>query len=374
MRVETLVHHLNWNSVLAIEFAGNAISDWLVALAWLLAVPILQHLFHSYVLTWLRVWSGRTKVHWDQGLVEAMGGLRTSLLLLVALYPVVEDLVLPHRISRAGEILATIAFFLQFALSTSRFMDVLIQRTRNRALEQDPETATGLAAMSFIARLVLWTFLFLALLENLGFNVRTLLAGLGVGGIAVGLAMQNILGDLFSSLSIVLDKPFQIGHFVSIDGLSGTVENIGLKTTRIRSLSGELLIFSNTDLTKARLRNFRFLEERRIVLNLGLTYDTSAEKMEQVPAMVRSIIGAQPHIRFERAHFKEFADSSLNVEVVYWVTTPDYLTHMDIQQAINLAILRRFNEEGIGFAFPTRTVQLSGAQALPVRLQRRSEV
>jgi len=180
-------------------------------------------------------------------------------------------------------------------------------------------------------------------------------AGLGVGGIAVALALQNILGDVFASMSILLDKPFVTGDFITVDELMGTVEHVGLKTTRLRSLSGEQLVFANSDLLKSRIRNYQRMEERRVAFAVRLAYPTPAEKLAAIPAIVREIIDAQELARFGRSHFKSFGTFSLDFENVYYVKSPDYDTYMDVQQAINLAICRRFQEEGIEFAHPAQT-------------------
>jgi small-conductance mechanosensitive channel len=197
---------------------------------------------------------------------------------------------------------------------------------------------------------------FLLALDNLGFDITALVAGLGIGGIAVALAVQSVLGDLFASLSIVLDKPFVIGDFIIVDQYLGTVEHVGLKTTRIRSLSGEQVIFSNSDLLTSRVRNFKRMYERRIVFEVGVTYQTSYENVAAIPSMIRSIIEAQGETRFDRSHFKSYGDSSLVYETVYYVRSPDFNVYMDTQQAINLALYQEFAKRGIDFAYPTRTL------------------
>jgi len=220
----------------------------------------------------------------------------------------------------------------------------------------DGAGTTTVAALSFISKVVLWSIVLLLALENLGFDVTALVAGLGVGGIAVALALQNILGDLFASLSIVLDKPFLVGDYIVVDSLQGTVEHIGLKTTRVRSLSGEQIIFSNADLLKSRVRNFKRMQERRVAFAFGVTYQTTEAQLTAIPAIVRGVVSAQRDTRFDRTHFQAIGESALTFEAVYYVTNPDYTAFMDIQQAINLALLQRFREEGIVFAYPTRTL------------------
>jgi len=201
----------------------------------------------------------------------------------------------------------------------------------------------------------------LLILDNFGVNITGLVAGLGIGGIAVALAVQNILGDLLASLSIVLDKPFVIGDFIVVDSLSGTIEHIGLKTTRIRSLNGEQLIFSNNDLLKSRIRNFKRMSERRVVFHLGVVYQTSLEQLKIIKKIVAEIIEKRQKVRFDRVHFKEYSSSSLIYEVVYYVSSPDFNVYMDIQETINLEILQRFQEEKIEFAYPTQTLYVQKA-------------
>jgi small-conductance mechanosensitive channel len=210
-----------------------------------------------------------------------------------------------------------------------------------------------------LVRLVVWAAVLLVLLDNLGVNVTTLIAGLGVGGIAIALAAQNILGDLFSSLSIVFDKPFVVGDFIIVGDFLGSVEHVGLKTTRLRSLSGEQLVFSNTDLLNSRVRNYGRMFERRVVSSLGVTYRTPADKLARIPTMIREIAEREQKLRFDRAHFQTFGESALLFEYVYYVLTPDYNFYMDVQQRINLALFEQFAAEGIEFAYPTQTLFIS---------------
>lgn len=213
--------------------------------------------------------------------------------------------------------------------------------------------------MGFLLRVILFVSLLLLGLDNLGFNVTTLIAGLGVGGIAVALATQNILGDLFASFSIVMDRPFVIGEFIDVDGtFLGTVENIGLRTTRLRSLTGEQLVLSNNDLIKCRLRNYKRMEERRILFRFGVLYQTSHQQLAAIPKMVQDIIEAEPETRFDRAHFCQYGDSSLDFEVVYYILSREFTIYMNHHQNILLAIFKKFEDEGISFAYPTRTVFL----------------
>jgi small-conductance mechanosensitive channel len=232
----------------------------------------------------------------------------------------------------------------------------LTEYYQNRA--DDPGRATSAAAVGFIARMVLWIVILLMILENLGVNITALVASLGIGGIAVALAVQNILGDLFASLSIVLDKPFVIGDFIIVDKYLGAIEHVGLKTTRIRAQSGEQLVFSNADLLKSRIQNMARMTRRRAVFAIGVTYDTPTTKLRLIPPMLTEIVKAQAPVTFDRAHFSGMTGSSLNFEVVYWVETADYNRFMDIQQEIFLQLIDRLKEQEIEFAFPSQTLYL----------------
>jgi len=227
----------------------------------------------------------------------------------------------------------------------------------------DAEAVTGVHMVAFLLRLALYVVLLLVVIDNIpGVEITALIAGLGIGGIAVALAVQSILADLFASMSISLDKPFVLGDFIAVGEHLGTVERIGLKTTRVRSLSGEQLVFANDDLLRSRLRNFKRMAERRVVFTIRVTLDTPQEKLAAIAAMLREIVEAQPGVRFDRAHFKEVGEYAMVFEVVYYVLTPDYSRYMDIQQAINLAICARFERDDIAFALPTRVIHVTPGQ------------
>ena len=218
---------------------------------------------------------------------------------------------------------------------------------------------TMIRTLGLLGKVALWTVMVLLALHNVGVNVTALVAGLGIGGIAVALALQNILADVFSSIAIILDKPYQVGDFIAVGDSMGTVERIGLKTTRIRSLSGEQLVFSNSELLKSRIRNFRRMAERRVEFAIGVPYNTPVEKVERVSTILREIISETPNVRLERATFKEFGESSLTVECVYFVKDIGYSLYLGVQERINLEILRRLQEEGIEPAHPNRTLYVA---------------
>lgn len=218
--------------------------------------------------------------------------------------------------------------------------------------------------LSWGLRGALWVVVLLAVLSNIGVNITAFVASLGIGGIALALAVQNILSDLFASLAIAVDKPFEVGDSITVGDVTGTVEQVGLKTTRIRSLGGEQIVMSNAELLKRTVANFKRLQTRRVQFNFGITYDATADEVAAVPPLVRELIEADPQLEFARAHFKGFGESALNFEVVYRVKDSNYDVFMDRQQALNLELMRAFRERGISFAFPTRTVNVVGLHAM----------
>jgi small-conductance mechanosensitive channel len=344
-----------------LEFYGNSIRAWIVAAAITVALLIVI----EGVLLFLR---GRfRKAHKSEGdLPELFLQLIRKTFRLFLFFPAayfgLRALELPPKTAAFITNATILAVALQIGIWVSAGIDHALQRYRRTRLETDAAAATTIAAFSFIARLVLWVFVLLVALQNVGVNVTTLVAGLGVGGIAIALATQNILGDLFASLSIIIDKPFVIGDFIVVGTELGTVEYVGLKTTRVRSIGGEQIIFSNADLLQSRVRNFKRMVERRIVFTIGATYQTPAEKIALVPAAVRQIIEGIELTRADRCHFKGFGASSLDFEFVYFVLSPEFATYMDIQQKINLAIVDYFQREGIEFAYPTQTIHLAQAE------------
>jgi small-conductance mechanosensitive channel len=287
-------------------------------------------------------------------------GRRTQILAIaaVALYAGSLYITLPARQERVLRGLTEIAVFLQLALWSSVAIDFWIARQR-RKMDHDATSVALAGVLRFVAKLTLWALLLMMALDNLGVNVTAMVTGLGIGGVAVALALQNVLGDLLASLSIVLDKPFVIGDAITVDTLTGTVESIGLKTTRLRAVSGEQLIFANSDLLKSRVHNWKRMAERRVVLTFGVPYETPPDALARIPALVRASVEAADLTRFDRAHFKGLGASSLDFEAVYWILTPDYNAYMDRQQAVNLGLLRAFEREGLAFASGSQTVVLA---------------
>ena len=299
-------------------------------------------------------------------LVDVLEGTSRTLMLVVALLVGASLLDLPGRWESRLSQLWFVAVALQLGLWGMRAIGIGVRRYVERHSSSGmTQVSASATLMSWGLRTLLWSVVLLAILSNVGVNITAFIASLGVGGIAVALAVQNILGDLFASLAIAVDKPFEVGDFIVVGNVSGTVQVIGLKTTRIRSLQGEQIVMSNTDLLKQTIRNYRLLQERRIVFAFGIAFDATAEQAEAVPGIVRKVIESHKELRFDRAHFKAFGANALEYEVVYTVLDPGYNVYMDMQQSINLALMREFKALGVAFALPTRTVHIAAAPAQP---------
>lgn len=329
------------------------------ALAWIIAgataIVITTALSIARVLT-LRRLSPTSTI--KTVVLDLVRHTRYTFLALLAVSFAVTTLTLSARTLHLLGVIVTLATLLQIGWWGHGVTRFWVQRAIRRRSRTDVGSVTVIRALGTVVTIALFAVILLSVIATLGINVTGLVAGLGIGGIAIALAVQNIVGDLFASVSIIVDKPFVVGDFIQVGNQLGTVQEIGLKTTRLASLSGEQLIFGNGDLLKSRIQNYKRMHERRVVFSIGAEYGTPPELVEKVPGMISEAIVAQPQTRFDRAHFKEFGDSALIYEAVYFVLSPDYNKYMDIQESINFALYRGFESAGISMAFPTRTVML----------------
>jgi small-conductance mechanosensitive channel len=340
------------------EIYHNTVEEWLFAVAIAVIIYFLTRITKYILQKKLRTFAAGTISLWDDLIADLAGRFHVVFFLILSIYIGSLKIILPETAEKILRIGFIIISLVQVAILASYTIEFWIEHYRKQKIETNAEAVTTLTSVGFFLRLMIWVIFILIALQNIGVNISTFVAGLGIGGIAVALAAQNILGDLFASFVIVLDKPFVIGDFIIVNEYLGAVERIGLKTTKIRSLSGEQLVFSNTDLLKSRIRNYKRMYERRVVFGIGVLYETPYEKLSEIPKMIRDIIESKAQVRFDRAHFKEYGDYSLKFEVVYWVQNPDYNIYMDIQQAINLDIYKQFQDAGIEFAYPTQTLLL----------------
>ncbi len=338
---------------------GNPLKVWLLGLALTIAtLALLRGLRNLTVRRLQRVAHG-TATQLDDLAISLLRSSRSWFFLAISLYIGTLSLALPGALEDFVRLAAVFTLLLQAALWANQLIQYGLQHYARQTLEAETDRQNTVAILGLASRIVLWSIILLLALDNLGVEISGLLTGLGIGGIAIALAVQNILSDLLSYVSIMLDRPFAIGDFIVVDDHMGTVERIGLKTTRMRSLSGEVIIFANHDLLGSRLRNYQDREERRVVFTIGVTYDTPASKLASIPSILREVVSEQEQVRFDRTHFSTFGDFSLDFETVYYVTSADYVVYMDGQQSVNLELVRRFEQAGIEFAFPTQTVHVT---------------
>ncbi len=343
-------------SWLDLKLFDNTAAEWLIALGVGIVVLIGLRIVLGTIVRRLASFVGATETRFDDVALNIVKHTKLLFLMIVGLYAGSVFLVLPDALRSLLESIIVIAFLVQIGLWASYLISEWVTTTSTLDDETSGRRATTVGVIAAPARIAVWSLVLLISLDNLGIDITALVAGLGVGGIAIALATQSILGDLFSSLSIVLDRPFEVGDFIIVGGDMGTVERIGLKTTRVRALSGEIIVFSNSDLLGSRIQNYKQMQQRRVVFELGVTYQTPADQVEAIPGMVRDIIEAQENTRYDRGHFQSFGASSLDFQFVFTMLVPDFAAKADAQHAINLAILRRFEAEGIEFAYPTQTL------------------
>jgi small-conductance mechanosensitive channel len=350
---------LRWQDILQFEFLGNPIMNWGLAVITFLVTLTVLPIIKGFIAARRRRWTPNDRLQFH-GAIELTTLLvaRTSRVFLfaIALFLASRHLVFPPRLERIIEIVIVCLFWLQvglWAMATVRFG---IDQRRARSSGFDSILTGSMDVILFCAGLIIWAMVALLALDNLGVEIKPLLAGLGIGGIAIALAVQTVLGDVLASMSITLDKPFGVGDSLTIDNFQGTVEHIGIKSTRLRSISGEQIIIANADIIKARVRNFGRMGDRRAVFQFGVNYDTPTDVLGAIPAEVRKIVETQANTRFDRCHFLTYGDTALQFELVYFVTKTDFAVYADTQQAINLGLLDRLRELKVQLAAPTRAL------------------
>lgn len=346
-------------------FLGNDAIAWSIALAVALGVFALLGAVKQVLVRQLSAMAERTATYLDDVAVSMLASTSTLFLAALALFAGVQALTLSARGMLYASNGIIVAVLLQVALWSDHGLKQWLHHYRLRHNGENAASTTSTAALGFVARTVIWLLIVLMILDNFGVNITTMVASLGIGGIAVALALQNILGDLFSSLSIVLDKPFVVGDFIIVDSVPGTVEFVGLKTTRLRGLGGEQVVFSNSAMLKERIHNYKRMQTRRIAFEIGVTYQATPQQLQSLPGLIEEIVAGQAQASFDRAHFKSFGASSLDFEIVYIVNSADYKVYMDVQQAINLALFACLARESIEFAYPTQTLYHVGMAPAP---------
>ena len=335
-------------------FWNNTILDYTIFIGSLLLCILILVVIRKVILKRLTAWAKRTPTTLDDMLIRTFKRYLMPMLYAAALYFNLYWLTVSDGLQKVANY-AIIAFVAIFGAMVVSSIAIFIF---NKILEKRTEKKQSIKWISVVIKILIWTVALLLFLDNIGVKITTIVASLGIGGIAIAFAAQAILEDLFSFVTIFFDRPFEIDDFIVVGEQMGTVEHIGIKTTRVRSLSGEQLIFSNKDLTNSRIRNYKRMESRRILFTIGVTYNTPAERLREIPGIIKDIILSVENTTFDRAHFKEFADFSLNFEVVYYVLSQDYNVYMDIHHQINVQLKETFDSLGIEFAFPTQTLYI----------------
>lgn len=345
---------------LGYPFLGNTVHDYLLALGIFVGGMLVVYGFKRYILGHLKKWADATATSLDDLLVKAIEKSLVPAVYLGILYVSLHTLVLSpgfkHGLRIAVIVLATVLVVRAVIAAANFALQTYLKKPADP--EQGEKQVKGIRGL---IGFVIWAIALVFLLDNLGVKISAVVAGLGIGGVAVALAAQAVLGDLFSYFVIFFDKPFEIGDFIVVGDKMGVVEHVGIKTTRIRAIGGEQLVFANTDLTSSRLHNFKKMERRRVVFKLGVVYQTPVEKLRAIPQIVKKAIGDQADATFDRGHFASYGDFSLNFEFVYYVDGADYAHYMDIQQAINLVIFEEFGAQEIEFAYPSQTLFVNKA-------------
>jgi small-conductance mechanosensitive channel len=342
---------------------GNSFKDWAVALVIVVVSFSLIKILKGPVVKKLNKWAKKTVSTFDDFIVFAIKKTVIPFLYFAAIFGALNYLTFNTHTTHILEVaeLFIITYFILSILTSAIHYSIFSFLEKQENSEVKKKQARSLI---MILKGIVWILGLVFLINNLGYNVATIIAGLGIGGIAVALAAQAVLGDFFSYFVIFFDRPFEIGDFITVDNeVKGSVEYVGIKTTRIRSISGEQIVCSNKDLTDSRVHNYKKMLRRRVVFGIGVTYQTTAEQMKKIPVIIKSIIDATENATFDRSHFSAFGDFKLSFETVYYIESPEYNLFMDAQQKIYLEIMQVFENEKIEFAYPTQTLFAANAFA-----------
>jgi len=342
-----------FSNFLSLQLGPNTGRDYVMAGVIFIGAWIILKILQVLIVSYLGRLSKKTKTDADDMIVRIVANVKPPLYFLIAIYLAVRSLTLPTLAVQIVKILFILVLVYEVIKALQDIIEYVARKAMVKSGQDEEVSKASIKTLSVLVKIVLWSLGLLLVLSNLGVNVTSLIAGLGIGGIAVALAIQNILADIFASFSILIDKPFEVGDFIIVGSDMGTVEKIGIKTSHIRTLDGQQLIISNKELTEARVQNFKRLEKRRALLNLGVIYETDREKLQKIPGMIKEIVSSVGETEFDRCHFKSFGDYSLNFEVAYYVLKQDYIEYLDVVEKVNLAIFEAFKNEKIEFAYPT---------------------
>lgn len=350
---------LTFNEILNLTWQNNSVLDYSISLGIILGLFLIFKIFDYWILYKLEKFAKKTETKWDDLIIGFMREIKWFFYFIIATYIGSKYLTLPNLINNIiyYTLILSIGFYV--AKGISRIINELIEIQVKKSDEKETASSKSMMrVLGVIAKIIIWAIIFLMILSNAGVEITPLIASMGIGGIAVALALQSVLGDLFGAFVIYFDKPFKEGDFIIVGNDMGVVKHIGIKSTRIQALQGQELIMSNTELVNSRVNNYKQMQKRRIVFEFGVKYDTGKEKLSKIKKIVTKIFDKVKDADLDRVHFKSFGDFSLNFEVVYYVNSADYNEYMDIQENVNMALYTDFEKAKIEFAFPTQTIEL----------------
>jgi len=340
------------------EFLGNQISDWIIALGATLGFYLVVKIIKTVLVNRMKAIATRTKNKIDDIILEVVSQTQELLIVLAGIYVGTHFLTVSDKILSIIEKIFIIVIALQVGYWLGGFINHLVI-LREKKESGNKEEQTALHAFGLFGKIVIWTVVALVTIQNVsGIKMDVLITSLGVGGIAAGLALQNILKDLFASLSIFLDKPFLVGDYIAVGDTGGTIENIGLKSTRLRTLQGEELVFSNSDLLESRIHNYRSMQRRMVDITIGVSPNTPYQTLQSLPALFKDIIEKQPDVTFDRANLSDLGNYTFNFEIIYHIESADFDLYVQRREAIYLEIIQRLQEKNVDMPYPTQTVLL----------------
>lgn len=343
-------------------YYGNSVQAYIVAAGIATVSFTIATIIRWLVVRRLRGVVEQTHTRIDDMAYQLVKKTRFWVIVILSLYLGTLALQLDYDRARINSTIAVAALTVQAGIwITAAINAALAEYRRRKEAEGNTSSVGAVSLIALVGRFLTWVIVALVILDNLGVDVTTLVAGLGIGGVAFALAIKNILSDLLSSVTIMLDRPFEVGDYIVVGDTGGTVENIGIRSTRLRASSGEQLVFGNDDLLTSRIRNMKRMDDRRAVVSLRVGYETAPDKIERIPEMVQNIVEKRDNVRFDRAHITALGDSALTVEGIYYLTDPDFKLFLDTQQAVNLEIIRAFERHGIEWALPAQTVHVNKA-------------
>ncbi len=343
------------NEFLQQEYWGNTVLSYLITLGCVLLVYIVFKVIKKWLLVYVKKLTSASVNRFDDAFVEATEKFVLPFIFLLVNYFIITRLAMSPKVERILHV-ALIFVITYYAVKTINYILHRVVELYMKYKEEPEHRIKQVTGMLSVVKAFVWITGIIMLADNLGYNITTIIAGFGVGGIAVALAAQNILGDLFSYIVIFFDKPFEVGDFIIVGSNSGVVERIGIKTSHVRSLDGQQMVMPNTEMTKSVINNYKRLQRRRVVFSIGVVYNTPLEKLKKITGAIQKIIESNPKVTFDRAHLQSFGDFSINYEIVYFLEDPDYVLYMSTQQQICFEIYDYFEKNNIEFAFPTQTI------------------